>query len=142
MSSTPVRPKAPPSAFIHARSNGGTSGSPRVIRTWRTRKDPFAPVWARVLGLLNANPDVTAKEVFQLLRDENPGIYSSGQLRTLQRRVRAWRRERAAALLQISIGRACECVGDQDVGTASETSTLPAPRGRKGQEPWGARGAG
>ncbi len=111
---------------------------PKVIRTWRTRKDPFAPVWARVLGLLDASPDVTAKAVFQRLREENPGIYSSGQLRTLQRRVRAWRRERAAALLQISIGRA----GDWGVGTACEKSTVPAPRGRDGQEPLGARGAG
>jgi transposase len=62
-------------------------------RQWRTRRDPFAEVWARICGELEADP---AKEPTTLLRDlqrDFPGRFPDGQLRTLQRRVADWRRE-------------------------------------------------
>ncbi|MFQ5738115.1 MAG: transposase [Acidobacteriota bacterium] len=66
---------------------------PRAPRTWRTRKDPFAEVWQQVRLQLQLNPSQTAKQLFQDLRDRHPGRFQDGQLRTLQRRVRQWRRE-------------------------------------------------
>jgi len=60
-------------------------------RTWRTREDPFAADWASVESMLEATPELEAKTIFEWLCRERPGRYSSGQLRTLQRRVRRWR---------------------------------------------------
>jgi hypothetical protein len=72
---------------------------PKPSRHWRTRKDPFDSVWPRVVNWLESEPDRTAKELFQRLRDENTGVFSQGQLRTLQRRVKEWRRLAARRLV-------------------------------------------
>jgi hypothetical protein len=65
-------------------------------RTWRTRPDPFSGVWAELVGGLTARPERTAKELLADLQARYPGEYPAGQLRTLQRRVKAWR---ASAIL-------------------------------------------
>ncbi len=44
-------------------------------------------------------PDRTAKELFQRLQVEHPGRFPDGQLRTLQRRVKEWRRAEAHRLI-------------------------------------------
>jgi hypothetical protein len=58
---------------------------------WRTRPDPFAAVWEKVCQWLASNPERTAKSLFSDLQQQYPGIFANGQLRTLQRRVQAWR---------------------------------------------------
>ena len=68
-------------------------------RYWRTRKDPFEAVWPLVLSWLEAEPDRTAKELFQRLQARRPGELPSGQLRTLQRRIKVWRRDAAHRLI-------------------------------------------
>jgi len=70
--------------------------------TGRTRKDPFETVWPQLLDWLQRDPGIAATELFFKLRSEYPGIYSDGQLRTLQRRVQGWRREMAKELMGIS----------------------------------------
>jgi len=60
-------------------------------RTYRTRPDPFATVWDEVCDWLQAHPERTAKSLFQELQACYPGHFPDVQLRTLQRRVRAWR---------------------------------------------------
>lgn len=72
---------------------------PPSNRYWRTRIDPFAPVWEVVKGWLEQEPDATAKSLLDRLRQEHPSTYSPGQLRTLQRRVRKWRRDMARELI-------------------------------------------
>ena len=72
---------------------------PKPSRYWRTRKDPFEAVWPRVVNWLESEPDRTAKELFQRLRDENTGVFAQGQLRTLQRRVKHWRQLAARRLV-------------------------------------------
>jgi hypothetical protein len=52
-----------------------------------------------VLLWLQAEPDVTAKMLFQRLQDQFPGRYDNGQLRTLQRRIRQWRHVMARQLV-------------------------------------------
>jgi hypothetical protein len=42
---------------------------------------------------LEIDPAQTAKQLFERLQEQRPGEFTSGQLRTLQRRVREWRRE-------------------------------------------------
>jgi len=68
-------------------------------RWWRTRADPFEGVWPRILEWLNEQPDATAASLFERLRREYPGEFEAGQLRTLQRRVKDWRRLLASQLI-------------------------------------------
>ncbi len=60
-------------------------------RTWRTRADPFAEVWADVERRLTEEPGLEAKTLFELLQAAHPDRFIDGQLRTLQRQVRRWR---------------------------------------------------
>ncbi len=65
-------------------------------RTWRTRADPFAAVWAAEI-----EPHLRGDEDGELLgttlMDElcrkRPGEFEPGQVRTLQRQIRRWRAE-------------------------------------------------
>ncbi|MBA3469025.1 MAG: transposase family protein [Herpetosiphonaceae bacterium] len=112
VASTPVTPPAlPPAALAFAQTHGlgphahaptgglgldsttlpkarashrSTSPQPRLHRT---RIDPFAAVWEEVWAWLSAQPERTAKSVFQDLQHRYPGQFPDGQLRTLQRRV-------------------------------------------------------
>ena len=48
----------------------------------------------RILRIwLQAEPDLTAKELFQRPQQEQQGVYPDKMLRTLQRRVQVWRQE-------------------------------------------------
>jgi len=60
-------------------------------RRWRTRADPFVAVWEEVRAQLEDNPGLEAKTLFEDLQRRNPGRFQDGQLRTFQRRVKAWR---------------------------------------------------
>jgi hypothetical protein len=68
-------------------------------RGWRTREDPFEGVWAEILLWLQAEPDATARALFDRLEEKYPGKFPEGQLRTLQRRIRDWRRVMARDLV-------------------------------------------
>jgi hypothetical protein len=61
--------------------------------TWRTRPDPFVEVWPEVCALLEVNPGLQAKTIFQELQRRHAGRFADGQLRTLQRHNRRWRAE-------------------------------------------------
>ena len=60
-------------------------------RYWRTRKDSFVDVWEDVEIELVNNPYVEAKTILKYLQTRYPNTFPDGQLRTLQRRVKAWR---------------------------------------------------
>lgn len=60
-------------------------------RTWRTREDPFSEVWDELRSQLEVNPGLEAKMLFEYLQRTHPGRFSDGQLRTFQRKVKAWR---------------------------------------------------
>ena len=62
--------------------------------------DPFADAWPVVEGWLIAEPAVSAKTLMERLATLVPDAYASkAQLRTLQRRVKAWRAERAKEMV-------------------------------------------
>ncbi len=65
----------------------------------RTVPDPFRDDWPEVLLWLSEEPDATAKSLFERLMIKYPGKYYSGQLRTLQRRVKDWRYAMARELI-------------------------------------------
>jgi hypothetical protein len=58
---------------------------------WRTREDPFEEVWGELQELLEINPGLEAKSLFEYIQRLYPGRFEDGQLRTLQRRVKVWR---------------------------------------------------
>lgn len=62
-------------------------------RDWRTRPDAFAEVWPDLEAMLDLNPGLEAKTLFDDLCRRHPGRFADGQLRTLQRRVKRWRAE-------------------------------------------------
>lgn len=67
---------------------------------WRSRVDPFADAWPVVEGWLIGEPSVSARVLMDRLATMIPDAYASkAQLRTLQRRVKAWRSERAKELV-------------------------------------------
>lgn len=59
--------------------------------TWRTRKDPFEDSWHEIKSMLEINPGLEAKTIFEDFQRRNPGRFADGQLRTLQRRIKIWR---------------------------------------------------
>lgn len=59
--------------------------------TWRTHKDAFEDVWGNLKSMLEVNPGLEAKTLFEDLQRRQPGEFSDGQLRTLQRRIKHWR---------------------------------------------------
>lgn len=74
--------------------DGPLPSETKRARHWRTRKDPFADVWAEEIEpLLKADEEGTleAQAVLAELQGRHPGRFSDGQLRTLQRRFRDWR---------------------------------------------------
>jgi transposase len=77
-----------------ARKYGRLGRSPsqvKVPHTWRTRPDPFEGVWPEIEALLRQDGGLQAKTIWTELNERYPGRFSSGQLRTLQRRLLAWR---------------------------------------------------
>jgi hypothetical protein len=73
------------------RKLGKLPGELKKQNTWRTRKDPFEDVWHEVKSMLEINPGLEAKTLFEDLQRRNPGRFADGQLRTLQRHVKIWR---------------------------------------------------
>ena len=61
----------------------------------RRRPDPFAAVTVELRGWFEAEPWHTSRELLERLQAQCPGVYPEGQLRTLQRRLKEWRREAA-----------------------------------------------
>ena len=83
----------------------------RPPRTYRTRPDVFVDVWPQVLLWLDAEPDANSRVLLERLQQEHPGTFKDGALRTLQRRVRGWRRERARELVESVAGTSTDDAG-------------------------------
>ena len=69
------------------RDLGGLPSMRKSRRTWRTRIDPFAEVWAEVQERLEAEPRLRAFMLFGWLLDRYPGRFSESQRRTFERWV-------------------------------------------------------
>jgi transposase InsO family protein len=74
---------------VEQRGDGGHRPEPR---RWRTREDPFTAVWeAELEPMLAATPALQAITRLEWLQEREPERYPDSLLRTLQRRVKAWR---------------------------------------------------
>jgi hypothetical protein len=94
---------------------------PKARRYWRSRADPFAEVSGRLHSWLEAEPDLQATDLLARLGEECPGRYPDKLLRTLQRRVRDWRREIAHRLV---FGPAAQPGSGEDAGTPEVPSGI------------------
>ncbi len=70
-----------------------------VTRSWRRCPDPLEAVTDQLQGWFEAEPWRTAREFLERLQAEYPGVYPEGQLRTVQRRLKIWRREVAHTMV-------------------------------------------
>ena len=72
--------------------SGKLPSQSRPDHTWSTRQDPFAEDWGFIEQLLkDTRGSVEAKTLFEHLQQAFPNKYQHGQLRTFQRRVKAWK---------------------------------------------------
>jgi hypothetical protein len=95
-------------AFLQSLSSAWKDGEarpthrkrPNAKRWWRTRTDPFADAWPVIEGWLIAEPAIAAKVLMDRLVVMVPEMYGNkAQLRTLQRRVKAWRSARVTEMV-------------------------------------------
>lgn len=91
------------------------------VRDYRTRKDPFESVWPEILSWLQKEPEATAKSLMDRLGEQFPGRFPEGQLRTLQRRIRDWRRVMAKSLVQ-------SCLAGEQSGEAVVVGAEKVPQ--------------
>jgi len=73
---------------------GPVPSARKTPRQWRTRRDPFAEVWAAELVPLLERDEARVLEGRTLLAElekKLPGRFGESHLRTLQRRMRDWR---------------------------------------------------
>jgi hypothetical protein len=101
-------PRPDVDAFLASLSTAWKSGEvrpthrkqPNATHWWRTRVDPFADAWPVIEGWLIAEPSVPAHALMDRLAEMFPQAYASkAQLRTLQRRIKEWRAERAKEMI-------------------------------------------
>ncbi len=78
--------------------------------------------WPEILLWLPEEPEATAQSLFERLHRHYPGRFTAGQLRTLRRRIREWRRALARELVYT-------CLGGQ------ETAAQPVVIGADGTDP-------
>ncbi len=62
----------------------------RVPHTWRTVPNPFKDFWEEAYEQLEAKPEKTAKSFFEDLQKKYSCKFKDGQIRTMQRHVKAW----------------------------------------------------
>ncbi len=80
----PVRPR--PEKNLKGQAAAFPAASPR-----RQRRFAFRLVWPEICRRLDARPNLNASDLLDQLRTEYPGRFHSGQIKALQRRVKAWR---------------------------------------------------
>jgi hypothetical protein len=94
-------------SFLAALRTAWADGTPRPteqpppakVRWWRSRKDPFETTWVEIKRWAEAEPELSGRQLLQRLQAQYPNAYPEARLRTLQRRLKAWRGEMARALV-------------------------------------------
>lgn len=66
---------------------------------YRTVPDPLAAVTGQMKAWFDAEPGITGRELLDRLQAAEPDAYPDKLIRTVQRRVKIWRREHARSLV-------------------------------------------
>jgi hypothetical protein len=86
-----------------ARARGIEVGSLRYRQSsaprGRRRPDPFQEHWTDILKRLEDDPDQTAQELLEDIVTRYPSKYTARHLRTLQRRMKVWRKQSVLQLI-------------------------------------------
>ena len=90
-----------------------TSAPKAKPKRLRRRPDPFAAVTTTLREWFKAEPWHTSREFLERLQAEHPGVYPDGRLRTLQRRLKEWRRDAAHRMV---FGATSDSPGDLERG--------------------------
>ncbi len=94
------------------------TAKPKVkAKRLRRRPDPLAAVVSEIRNWFDAEPWRSGRELLERLQEVYPGAYPDGLLRTLQRRLKAWRSEMARKMV----------FGTGDGADAKESNTSPPP---------------
>ena len=80
-----------PKTALKYRKSGQLPSQLKEPHQWRTRSDPFVHEWDQIKNLIQNNPGLEAKTIFDHLQRTLAGKYQDGQLRTLQRHIKQWR---------------------------------------------------
>ena len=70
----------------------------------RRRPDPLVKVTEQLHAWFEAEPWHTGRQLLERLQAAHPGEYPDGLLRTVQRRVKVWRKEKATAMVFGELG--------------------------------------
>ena len=84
---------------LAARRGAPDGTSEETAKRGRRRPDPLVTVTAQLRTWFEAEPWRAARELLERLQSEQADACPSGILRTLQRRVKEWRREKAHAMI-------------------------------------------
>lgn len=71
-----------------------------TFQRYRTVPDPFAEGWPVIVTWLEADPSLTSCQIMTRLHEDYPEQYEERQMRTLQRRIKQWRRARADTMMR------------------------------------------
>ncbi len=86
-------------AWCHAEEVRPTARPKPPKPRYRTVPDPFESVTEELKAWFEANPSVTGRQLLEQLQERYPGTYPDDLVRTMQRRLKVWRREQARALV-------------------------------------------
>ena len=76
-----------------------TAKPPAKSKCERRRPDPLVRVTEQLHAWFEAEPWSTSRQLLKRLQAAHPDEYPDGLLRTVQRRVKVWRREKATAMV-------------------------------------------
>ena len=76
-----------------------TAKPPAKSKRERRRPDPLVRVTEQLHAWFEAEPWSTSRQLLERLQAAHPDEYPDGLLRTVQRRVKVWRREKATAMV-------------------------------------------
>ena len=68
-----------------------TARKKETAKRGRRRPDPLAAVTDTLRGWFEAEPFRTSRELLERLMAEHPDVFTPGQIRTVQRRLKIWR---------------------------------------------------
>jgi hypothetical protein len=105
-----------------------TARAKEKAKRGRRRPDPFASVSEQLRAWFDSDPTQTGRELFNRLQSVHPDVYPVGQLRTLQRRLKAWRQDTAQQMIfPITPAPAIAESPARISGVIANTSTVAAP---------------
>jgi hypothetical protein len=89
----------------------------------RTVPDPLTAVTEQMKAWFDAEPGITGRELLDRLQATDPETYPDKLIRTVQRRVKVWRREHARTLV---LGPAAVAAAEPDAGEHPREATTPS----------------